>query len=160
MENNKPDLLLLTVKEFDLLALLIKNRGNVLTRELLLEHIWDFSADVESRTIDVHIRTLRQKLGDAGNAIETIRGDGSVYFDNTVSFEKMENHELRSEFLGAKDKGVSKISRYSSTMTEKTLYFAKQLDNGDVLRISCNQHSVWVLVLGMSQILLLILMNH
>ena len=42
----------------------------------LLEHIWDISADVESRTVNVHIRTLRQKLGDAGNAIETIRGIG------------------------------------------------------------------------------------
>ena len=91
------------------------------------------------------------------NRITLIHGDGSVYFDNTVSFEKMENHALRSEFLGAKDKGISKLSRYSSTMTEKTLYFAKNLSNGDVLRISCNQHSVWVLVLGMSQILLLIL---
>lgn len=68
--------LFLTVKEFDLLVLLIKNRGNVLTREMLLEHIWDISADIESRTVDVHIRTLRQKLGDAGNAIETIRGVG------------------------------------------------------------------------------------
>ena len=68
--------LFLTVKEFDLLVLLIKNRGNVLTREMLLENIWDISADVESRTVDVHIRTLRQKLGDAGNAIETIRGVG------------------------------------------------------------------------------------
>lgn len=68
--------LFLTVKEFDLLALLIKNRGNVLTREQLLEHIWDVSADIESRTVDVHIRTLRQKLGDAGNSIETIRGVG------------------------------------------------------------------------------------
>jgi two-component system phosphate regulon sensor histidine kinase PhoR len=91
------------------------------------------------------------------NRITLIHSDGSVYFDNTVSFEKMENHALRSEFLGAKDKGISKISRYSSTMTEKTLYFAKLLSNGDVLRISCNQHSVWVLVLGMSQILLLLL---
>ena len=91
------------------------------------------------------------------NRITLIHTDGSVYFDNTVSFEEMENHATRYEFLGAKDKGISKISRYSSTMTEKTLYFAKHLSNGDVLRISCNQHSVWVLVLGMSQILLLIL---
>ena len=66
----------LTVKEFDLLVLLLKNRGNVLSRQQLLEHIWDISADVESRTVDVHIRTLRQKLGDAGNSIETIRGVG------------------------------------------------------------------------------------
>ena len=100
----------------------------------------------------VKLQNLKTK-----NRITLIHSDGSVYFDNTVSFEKMENHALRSEFLGAIDKGVSKISRYSSTMTEKTLYFAKQLSNGDVLRISCNQHSVWVLVLGMSQILLLLL---
>lgn len=91
------------------------------------------------------------------NRITLIHSNGSVYFDNTVSFERMENHALRTEFLGAKDKGVSKSSRYSSTMTEKTLYFAKHLPNGDVLRISCNQHSVWILVLGMSQNLLLIL---
>ena len=68
--------LFLTVKEFDLLVLLLKNRGNVLSRQQLLEHIWDISAHVESRTVDVHIRTLRQKLGDAGNSIETIRGVG------------------------------------------------------------------------------------
>lgn len=68
--------LFLTVKEFDLLVLLIKNRGNVLTREQLLEYIWEISADVESRTVDVHIRTLRQKLGEFEKHIETIRGVG------------------------------------------------------------------------------------
>ena len=66
----------LTVKEFDLLVLLIKNRGNVLTREQLLEHIWEIYTDVESRTVDVHIRTLRQKLGKYESHIETIRGVG------------------------------------------------------------------------------------
>lgn len=66
----------LTVKEFDLLALLIKNRGNVLTREQLLESIWEVSTDIESRTIDVHIRTLRAKLGEYEKNIETIRGVG------------------------------------------------------------------------------------
>lgn len=72
----------LTVKEFDLLVLLIKNQGNVLTREQLLEHIWDVSADVESRTVDVHIRTLRQKLGEYENVIETIRGVGYKFGNN------------------------------------------------------------------------------
>lgn len=66
----------LTVKEFELLALLIKNRGNVLTREQLLESIWEVSTDVESRTVDVHIRTLRAKLGEYEKNIETIRGVG------------------------------------------------------------------------------------
>lgn len=66
----------LTVKEFDLLTLLMKNRGNVLTRDHLLENIWELSSEVESRTVDVHIRTLRQKLGGCENNIETIRGVG------------------------------------------------------------------------------------
>ena len=66
----------LTVKEFDLLTLLIKNRGNVLTREQLLESIWEVSTDIESRTVDVHIRTLRAKLGEYEKNIETIRGVG------------------------------------------------------------------------------------
>ena len=66
----------LTVKEFDLLLLLIKNKGNVLTRERLLESVWEINSDVESRTVDVHIRTLRQKLGNAESHIETIRGIG------------------------------------------------------------------------------------
>ena len=66
----------LTVKEFDLLVLLIKNRGNVLTREHLLESVWGLSSEIESRTVDVHIRTLRAKLGEYEKNIETIRGVG------------------------------------------------------------------------------------
>jgi two-component system alkaline phosphatase synthesis response regulator PhoP len=68
--------LFLTVKEFDLLVLLIKNRGNVLTREQLLESVWGISSEIESRTVDVHIRTLRAKLGEYEKNIETIRGVG------------------------------------------------------------------------------------
>ena len=68
--------LFLTVKEFDLLVLLIKNRGNVLTREQLLESVWGLSSEIESRTVDVHIRTLRAKLGENKKNIETIRGVG------------------------------------------------------------------------------------
>lgn len=66
----------LTVKEFDLLVLLLKNRGTVITRELLLDAVWKIDADIESRTVDVHIRTLRQKLDKTGEIIETIRGVG------------------------------------------------------------------------------------
>lgn len=66
----------LTVKEFDLLSLLLKNRGNVMSREQLLDSVWKIDADIESRTVDVHIKTLRQKLDAAGDLIETIRGVG------------------------------------------------------------------------------------
>ena len=66
----------LTHKEFELLCLLIRSPGIVFTREQLLREIWGYTFDAESRTLDVHVRTLRQKLGDCGNCIETVRGSG------------------------------------------------------------------------------------
>ncbi len=66
----------LTYKEFSLLCLLLKNWAVVLTRDQLLNTIWGYAFDGENRTVDVHIRTLRQKLGVAGDYIETVRGIG------------------------------------------------------------------------------------
>lgn len=66
----------LTFKEFELLSYLMENEGIVLTRDQLLSKIWGYDFDGETRTVDVHIRTLRQKLGLGGNYIETIRGVG------------------------------------------------------------------------------------
>lgn len=66
----------LTLKEYQLLVLLMKNQGAVLTRDVLLENIWGYGSESETRTVDVHIRTLRQKLGDSGALIETVRGVG------------------------------------------------------------------------------------
>ena len=66
----------LTLKEFEMLRYLMENQGIVLSRDRLLERIWGYDFDGETRTVDVHIRTLRQKLGDSGNLIETIRGVG------------------------------------------------------------------------------------
>ena len=66
----------LTLKEYQLLVLLMKNQGAVLTRDVLLENIWGYNNESETRTVDVHIRTLRQKLGADGALIETVRGVG------------------------------------------------------------------------------------
>lgn len=66
----------LTLKEYELLRTLVENRGTVLTRDRLLNDVWGYSFGGESRTVDVHIRTLRQKLGVAADLIETIRGVG------------------------------------------------------------------------------------
>ena len=66
----------LTLKEFQLLCLLLERRGTVFTRDQLLNTIWGYEFDGASRTVDVHIRTLRQKLGEAGACIETVRGIG------------------------------------------------------------------------------------
>lgn len=66
----------LTLKEFQLLVLLLEHPGAVFTRDQLLSTIWGYDFDGASRTVDVHIRTLRQKLGEAGNLIQTVRGMG------------------------------------------------------------------------------------
>ena len=66
----------LTLKEYELLKRLMKNPNIVMTRDCLLEDIWGYDFDGETRTVDVHVRTLRQKLGDCGEKIETVRGVG------------------------------------------------------------------------------------
>ena len=66
----------LTLKEYEMLRLFMKNPGKVFTRDQLLEHVWDSDYAGETRTVDVHIGTLRTKLGDCGEYIETVRGVG------------------------------------------------------------------------------------
>ena len=66
----------LTFKEYELLRLFMQNRGIVLSRDLIMDRIWDMSCDVESRTLDVHLKTLRAKLGDHARHIKTIRNVG------------------------------------------------------------------------------------
>lgn len=66
----------LTFKEYELLKLLLHNAGIVVTREIILERVWGIDFEGESRTLDMHIRTLRQKLGEAGGMIKTVRNVG------------------------------------------------------------------------------------
>ena len=66
----------LTYKEFELLKLFLQNAGLVMTRENIMEKVWGIDFEGESRTLDMHIKTLRQKLGDAGKHIKTVRNVG------------------------------------------------------------------------------------
>ena len=66
----------LTAREFDLLAYLLQNRGIVCTRDTLLERVWGYERVVDTRTVDSHVKTVRQKLGSAGALIKTVRGVG------------------------------------------------------------------------------------
>ena len=66
----------LSLKEFELLRVLMENAGSVLSREILLDRVWGYSSDSETRTIDVHIRHLREKLSSKCDMIETIKGVG------------------------------------------------------------------------------------
>lgn len=66
----------LTATEFKLLRILLERKGRVQSREELLADVWNYSPDLETRTVDTHVRRLREKLGSAGETIETIRGVG------------------------------------------------------------------------------------
>ncbi len=73
----------LTLKEYQLLMLLASKPGNVFTRDVILSSVWGYDYDGENRTVDVHIRTLRQKLGENGELVETVRGVGYRLTDIT-----------------------------------------------------------------------------
>lgn len=66
----------LTYKEYELMLLLLKNAGRVLTRDQIMERIWGYDYSGSSRTLDMHIKTLRQKMGPSGKCIQTIRNVG------------------------------------------------------------------------------------
>jgi two-component system phosphate regulon response regulator PhoB len=66
----------LTAKEFDLLYELVRAHGNVLARDVLMDRVWGYHGEATSRTLDTHIRRLREKLGNEGASIETVRGIG------------------------------------------------------------------------------------
>lgn len=80
--NGKP--VALTAKEFELLTVLIENKSHVMTRSELLRIIWDFTDDIETRTLDMHIKTLRDKLSKVSSEkyIETVRSVGYVIYDD------------------------------------------------------------------------------
>lgn len=66
----------LTFKEYELLRLFMQNRGIVLSRDVIMDRIWEMNCEVESRTLDVHLKTLRAKLGESAQHIKTIRNVG------------------------------------------------------------------------------------
>ncbi|NLN41752.1 MAG: response regulator transcription factor [Clostridiales bacterium] len=73
----------LTYKEFELLYYLLNNQGIVLTRNSIMNHVWGYDFEGESRTVDVHIRSLRQKLGKSGRIIKTVRNVGYKVGEDT-----------------------------------------------------------------------------
>jgi len=72
----------LTATEFKLLAMLLERRGRVQTRDRLLTDVWGYEGDVDTRTVDTHVRRLREKLGKAADRIETVRGVGYRFSDS------------------------------------------------------------------------------
>lgn len=89
--------------------------------------------------------------------ITIISPDGEVLADTKADTESLENHSERKEVKEAIENGYGKSERYSDTLTEKTLYYAKKLDNGNILRVSTTQNSVLVILLGLLQPIILII---
>ena len=87
-----------------------------------------------------------------------IGADGTVLYDTEAGAEAMANHADRTEFRQAVESGVGEVSRYSTTLMQRTTYRAKHLADGTVLRISASYASVWLLVIGMLQLLAVVLL--
>lgn len=90
-------------------------------------------------------------LEEHNNRITWIDSNGNIRFDNQADITKMENHSDREEFMEAIETGFGSSSRHSVTLTENTVYEAKLLSDGTVLRISMNQKSILALLLGLIQ---------
>lgn len=116
--------------------------------------------------LDTEVRLIEQGYLSGGidyvrgiqirNRITLIRTDGTVLYDSNADYSAMENHLEREEVTEAMENGTGHSSRYSVTLMKKSLYAAVRIDENIVLRISCNQNTVGILVLGMSQPLLLL----
>lgn len=88
-----------------------------------------------------------KKLNDEDSRITYVDESGKVIYDNEANVESMDNHGHRKEIREAEINGEGKDERMSSTLSEKTMYYAVRLENGNVLRVSSNQASVWMLLL-------------
>ena len=137
------EIVTLTLKEFELLERLMRNQNIVLTRDQLLEDIWGYDFDGETRTVDVHVRTLRQKLGEKGDIIKTVRGvgyristEGKVLYDSGNDAETLENHSKRPEVKEALASGTGEDVRVSGTVGKEMYYYAILLQDGSVLRVA------------------------
>lgn len=97
-------------------------------------------------------------LSDIDNRLTWIDTDGAVLYDSEEEAEEMENHGDREEFGEAMENGTGKAQRYSATLYEKTVYYAQKMEDGTVIRISDSQYSIWILIWGMLQSIIIIVL--
>ncbi|NLY09517.1 MAG: PAS domain-containing protein [Tissierellia bacterium] len=135
------------------------------TMIILLGVLYGYFENREMDRLDIQLRTLSGDeeeiigLGKAwrnsGYRITLIAADGTVEYDNKTNVLNMENHRSREEFLSAVENGYGRSKRWSDTISEKTLYSAKRLEDGSILRLSMEQKSIVGLVMGMIQPMLI-----
>lgn len=114
------------------------------------------TATVLPVTLEKNGQEFLEELRSRGYRLTWVAGNGDVIYDTQSDKKTMENHADREEIQQALHNKEGKSLRYSTTLLEKTLYCAKRLDDGSVLRISVSSVTVWVLVLGMIQPILIV----
>ena len=133
-------LVVMTMGLFMVLGILYGNFGGQLQRELAKEAAY-LGYGVEQQGAE-----YLQNVSDKNSRITYIDQDGTVLFDNEADVSEMENHKDREEFQKAEKYGAGESSRYSSTLSKKTIYYALRLKDGTVLRASGTQDTVLALV--------------
>ena len=99
-----------------------------------------------------------QKVAPSRFRLTWVAADGTVLYDTKADAGQLPSHADRSEIREALENGTGESTRYSATLLEKTLYYARRLDDGTVLRISVSRATVWVLVVGMLQPIVILLL--
>ncbi len=114
-------------------------------------------ADYLSYAVSAEGASYVEKLKNKSARITLVSADGEVIADTDADVKTLENHAGREEIIDAKNNGFGSSARYSSTLTEKTLYYAVRLDDGNILRVSTVQNSVLLIILGLIQPLIVIM---
>lgn len=130
----------MTLGVFMVLGILYGNFGDQLSRELSKEAAY-LEYGVEQQGVE-----YLQNISDKNSRITYIAQDGTVLYDNEADASEMENHKDREEFQKAEKYGAGESTRYSNTLSEKTMYYALRLKDGNVLRVSGTQETVLTLV--------------
>lgn len=115
-------------------------------------------ADYVAYAIKDDYRNFFENFSSGENRITLISEDGTVLADTQKKPSEMNNHSDRKEFSEAKQYGSGTSVRYSETMTEKTIYYAKELENGNVLRVSTKQYTIFSVIMGLLQPLIFVIL--
>ena len=140
----------------------------IATIALIMGVLFDFFEDQIQKEIENEAEYLAQAVENEGiqffdsfdvneNRITLISADGTVIFDNQIDAASLDNHAEREEIKQAMETGGGMSTRYSKTLTEKTVYYALKLSDNNILRVSTDQYTVVTILLGMVQPLLIVL---
>ena len=110
-----------------------------------------------ARGVEMQGMDYLEGLNNKSHRITWIDTDGTVLYDNAADPAQMDNHSDRVEFKEAVESSVGRSVRYSNTLSEKTIYYALRLADGSVIRVSATQHSIWIILLGMTRPMLVVL---